>query len=121
MGPCYHEFLSPVAEKNSVTDGVTGEELDSFSISEITVDDVKESLSLFVNEPSYGVKLVNGILICEVPCGFGTFEGDYAVVVSADGYSSKTITFEAFYEVIKLGCPSYNDGATIVDITLDPL
>ena len=95
--------------------------IEHFSISEIIVDDVEESLTWFVNEPSYGVELVDGILICEVPCGFGTFEGDYNVVVSADGYSPKTIQFDAFYEVLDLGCPSFNDGATIIDITLDPL
>ena len=63
VGPCYHEYLSPVVEIYSVTDSETGEALDSFRISEIIVDNEEEELWSFTVEPAYGVELFEEILI----------------------------------------------------------
>jgi hypothetical protein len=76
------------------------------------------SLKFLVYEPAYGVELRGDSLICRVPCGFSTEQGNYIFDVSAEGYPAQERGYDARYRVFKGGCPSYNDEGTWIGIRL---
>ena len=117
-GPCYHENLSPVVEVASVTDRATGEELDAFRITQVTIAGRAWPLAEFTRAPSYGVELAGDVLACTVPCGFGKVEGSYVVVVSAAGYLPEAIAFDARYADCWGECPSFCEGPTMITVAL---
>lgn len=117
-GPCYHENLSPVVEVASVTDRATGEELDAFRITQVTVDGQAWPLAEFTRAPSYGVELAADGLAGTVPCGFGQVEARYVVVFSAPGYLPEAIAFDASYADCWGECPSFCEGPTVIAVAL---
>ena len=77
-----------------------------------------QDLRFLVTGPAYGVEIQGDSLVCSVPCGFATQEGNYILPVSAAGYPPQDRGYDARYRAFKGGCPSYNDGGVRITLAL---
>ncbi len=117
MGPCYHQYKEGIITINSVKTEMTSDEISQFSLSQFTINDISREtkhIQIFSSDATY-----DGISIkCNIPCAFGTGEGNYKFQASSLGYETKVISVEASYNEFYGGCPSFNDGGVDIDITL---
>jgi hypothetical protein len=72
------------------------------------------------DEISNNISVEDSILICTIPCGFGTMEGVYEISISADGYRDLTLSTLAKYDELKGGCPSSSSGGHSIGFSLYP-
>jgi hypothetical protein len=111
IGPCMHTYEDPVLHVASVTNAQNGQQVVAFRILEVTRNGMKQQ-PVFLKIVSYNVVAYDTTLVCNLPCGFGTDEGVYTLLVSALGYRDTIITVTGKYAVFKGGCPSSNSGGT---------
>jgi hypothetical protein len=117
-GPCYHEHLSPVLEVTSVTHAGTGAAIDTLLVSAVRIGEFGNLLQDFTHPPAFGVELVNSVLVCTVPFGFGTCEGHYSIELSTTEGMGMTLGAEVSYEKDWGNCPRFSEGATELNIQL---
>lgn len=117
-GPCVHTYREPLLQIVSARDAATGAPIASVVIRDVRREGLVQDLQLLLAGPAYGVEVQGDSLLCGVPCGFATSEGNYIFTVSAPGYPPQDRGYEARYRVFKGGCPSYNDGGLRVSLAL---
>lgn len=119
VGACVHGFEDPVLTLVRV-------EGSSVLVNSVTISDVVialqpvGNLASLTTPPALGVSLVNDMLRCDVPCGFGIQEGRYEFTVKAPGYIDQRVTTMASYSRFEGGCPSRNSGSTEITLSLTP-
>lgn len=118
VGPCVHTYLDPVIHIPAVTDYATGEEIDSFVISDVVLDGQPIPVDRLTRVFSSGAEAEGDSLVCSTPCGFGTDEGRYELTVSSSGYCPRRVDLEAQYDTFEGGCPSSNGGGVLLEISL---
>jgi hypothetical protein len=111
IGPCVHTYEDPVIHIDSVTNAQNGSLISTFQILEIIKDGYREQPA-YMKIVSNNVAVYDTMLVCSLPCSFGTDEGKYSLKVSAVGYRDTTVSVNAKYAVFKSGCPSSNSGGT---------
>lgn len=115
-GPCIHVYEDPVIRMAAVT-GADGGTVGSVTLSGFAVDGRSVNASMLL-EAAYGVDVVEGALVCDVACGFGTEPGTYTFTIDAEGHAPEPVTVEARYAEFSGGCPSSSSGSTVVDLEL---
>jgi hypothetical protein len=111
IGPCVHTYEDPIIHVDSVTNAQNGSLISTFQIREI-IKDGNRVQPEYIKIVSSNVAVYDTMLVCNLPCGFGTDEGVYTLKVSAIGYRDTTVSIKAKYAVFKGGCPSSNSGGT---------
>jgi hypothetical protein len=117
-GPCVHTYREPLLQIVSARDAETGAPITNVVIRNVRREGIAQDLQLLLAGPAYSVEVQGDSLLCRVPCGFATSEGNYIFTVSAPGYPPQDRGYEARYRVFKGGCPSYNDGGLRVSLAL---
>jgi hypothetical protein len=109
VGPCVHIYKEAILHIDSVKDMQTGNYLTSITLTQIQLDSIKINPSLLT---PVGVNVIahDSVLMCSVPCSFGTESHEYKFKVSADGYVDTIISCFPIYTINKGGCPSSSDG-----------
>ena len=120
VGACDHVYQDPVLTIQRVDGGSSGP-LTAVSISDVLVAAQVVDPSRLITRPAFGLSLVNGVLRCDLACGFGVVEGSYQFTVSAAGHSDRRVTATASYPKFDAGCPSRNSGSTQITVSLDPI
>lgn len=119
FGPCVHQYREAVFHIVAARDAHDTTPLTTVILKDIRLDGVEQDLSLLVLPgTSYGVNVQGDSLICHVPCGIGTREGNYIFTVSAMDYPPQQRGYEASYRVFRGGCPSFNDGGVRATLRL---
>lgn len=118
-GPCVHQFLSPVLTIEAVSGSNTAGSLSKVTLNQVVIGGVPVSAETLA-QVSSNVLVDGGSLRCTLPCAFGTTEGIYTFVASADGYKPTDVSVEARYTAFIGGCPSINSGSVNVTIALVP-
>lgn len=118
VGPCVHVYREALLQIVAVQDVQDNTALANVVVRQVRIDGREQDVRFLVAGPSYGVDLEGGSLVCRVPCGFGTQEGNYIITVSAPGYPPQERGYEARYRVFHGGCPSYNDGGLRITLRL---
>jgi hypothetical protein len=116
-GPCVHTYREPILNIVAAMDARSNAPIHSFVIHEVRMDGIKQDFYFLLAE-SYGVKAQGDSLVCQVPCGFGSEEGNYTFTVTAEGYPAQVRGYEGHYSIFHGGCPSYNDGGARVTLRL---
>ncbi len=119
-GPCVVIYAQPVISLQDATDSVTALPVGSVVITDVTYRGVKLSTAVLTNV-AQGVTASGDTLVCSLPCGFATGEGDYSFTVKASGYRDQTRTVSAAYPQAVGGCPLTYSGTTAVSVRLTPL
>jgi len=96
----------------------TGARIPGIVIRNVRRDGVEQDLGLLVAGPGYGFQLEGDPLVCGVPCGFATEEGNYILTFSAPGYPPQDRGYDARYRVSSGSCPSYSDGGVRIRLFL---
>lgn len=118
VGPCVHIYEEPILSIVSVSDEDHGNEISQITISDIYIDDEIQNPLQLVDQTSTNVAVEDSLIICSVPCGFSTREGNYQFTVYAEGYNEATISAEANYGTSEGGCPSTSSDGTTISFTL---
>lgn len=117
-GPCVHTYREPLLQIVAARDALTGTPMPGIVIRNVRRDGIEQDPAILVAGPAYGVEVQADSLLCRVPCGFATSEGNYILTVSAPGYPRQDRGYDAKYRVFKGGCPSYNDGGVRMSLAL---
>jgi hypothetical protein len=119
-GPCVHTYEEPSLNIDWVKDGKTENYLNVIRIKEVVYNDsIKLNLS-YLKIISKNVVYADSMLICNLPCGFGTYEGSYNIKVSANGFRDTIIQATPKYKIYKGGCPSSNSGGARITFQMTP-
>lgn len=113
-----HIYDEPILIIESITDEVNGHTISQAYIYNIKIDGTKRDLVFLTGEVSNNISVEDSVIVCSVPCGFGTEGGEYQFSVSADGYEDTTITRDAKYGESQGGCPSKSSGGTRISFNL---
>ena len=116
-GPCIHMYREPVLSIQKITSLPSGATLPVATLSQFTFNGSPITANELVSQSSSNVVVKSNSLECTTPCGFGTAEGRYEFLTSADLHQSKMTSTMAGYSVFSGGCPSASDVGT--DISLD--
>lgn len=119
-GPCVVNYAGPAFEITSVTDQATGLPINQVVLSSVTLNGSPVDPSRLTGAYLNVQLLSNGSLQCGPPCGFTDTEGNYLILVSATGYTAKTIAVSAAYGTVMLGCPANYSNSTKVTLSLSP-
>ena len=115
-----HIYEEPILKIVSVVEAQSGQSIQSVCIHDIYIDGTMAH-GEYLTAESEGVTLQDSLLLCDVPCSFGTEAGDYRFLIFAAGYKEVQVIVEnVAYSVFRGGCPSYNSGSTEVSIELFP-
>ncbi len=120
---CDNVFTEPLMNLNEVLDEETGERVETVLLDSIRIGEVwvRNYNVLISPDSAYGVSASLDNLICDVPCGFGIFEGEWRFRISASGYISRVIELgEIRYTNITEGCPLRHNGGHHFETTLRP-
>lgn len=118
-----HAFIrmkSQSLQIQSVNSAETGDEVSSLEIFDVKIDSVNGEPAFFIQDVSENITVEDSILVCTLPCGFGTHEGTYQFAVNADGFKVTVITKNAKYNKLKGGCPSSSSDGTKISFSLNP-
>jgi hypothetical protein len=118
IGPCVHIYEEPILTIESISGGVDGNEISQAYIYNIKIDSAKRDPVLITGEASKNISVEDSVIVCSVPCGFGTEDGEYQFSVTADGYPDTTITSNAKYGKSKGGCPSSSSEGIKISFSL---
>jgi len=121
IGPCGHKTLNPVIEVDNVRDEMTGKIIREFKIINAKFNNHIIDMHSLTNDVSFNCAIHDSVLYCNVPCGFGSSEGEYSFYVSAIGYRDTTIIIDAQYKHFDYGCSSCNSGSSKVTFTMQKL
>jgi hypothetical protein len=119
-GPCVHSYLEPSFNIDWVKDAKTGNYLNAIKITEVVYNNKTKLDLYFLKITSKNVVYSDSMLICNLPCGFGTNEGNYSLKVSANGYKDTVIQSVARYSIQKSGCPSSSSGGARITFQMVP-
>ena len=118
MGPCEHRYLDPIIEITEVSDAKTGQPISAFKITSVEIEGNQTDLHQLIHGESYNSVLYDSTVYCSIPCGFGTQDGEYKLLVSAVGYQDTAIIFNADYKKFEGGCPSSSSGSTTISFEM---
>ncbi|HOV98657.1 MAG TPA: hypothetical protein PK595_03680 [Bacteroidota bacterium] len=119
VGPCIHIYEEPILHIESARDIQSGVYLKTIVLSNITIDSIPLDPFFLIPESRY-VAALESVLVCNLPCAFGTQPGQYNFKVSANGYRDTIITCYPDYTIYKGGCPSSSNGGLRINIDLRP-
>jgi|AntRauTorcE11897_2_1112592.scaffolds.fasta_scaffold40294_2 hypothetical protein len=120
IGPCVHTYEEPVLTIQSVSSAETGNKISTLEIFNVKIDNVSGNPASLIDEVSENISVEDSILICTIPCGFGTMEGTYEFAVKADGFKDSIIYKSAQYNKLEGGCPSSSSDGTKISFSLIP-
>lgn len=120
MGPCVHIYEDPILTIQTVTSEETGDAISPLIIDELKLDSNEIDIVFMMGGITKNLTFSDSLLICTVPCGFGTEEGTYEMTVSADGYNDSTVSTQAKYENSESGCPGSSSEGSQISFTLTP-
>jgi hypothetical protein len=118
MGPCEHSYLDPIIEITRVSNAKTGQPISAFKITSVEIEGNQIDLHHLIHGESYNSVLYDSTVYCSIPCGFGTQDGEYKLLVSAVGYQDTAIIFNADYKKFEGGCPSSSSGSTTISFEM---
>ncbi|WP_310569842.1 hypothetical protein [Gemmatimonas sp.] len=120
-GVCEHTYRDPLLVLQSVTDARTGASLTRVSIRDVTVGGQPVRAEDLLRGPTRNATLDSGGLLCAADCGFATSPGRYRLSVAAEGYQPLIVERDAEYARFRGGCPSYNEGSSVIRLQLTAL
>ena len=120
-GGCDHTFRDPLFILQTVTDARTGAPLARVTVRDVTIAGQSVRAEDLLWGPTRNVKLESGELVCAGDCGFGTAAGRYRLTVAAPGYQPLVVELDADYARFRGGCPSYNEGSSVLRVQLTPI
>lgn len=120
-GVCEHTYRDPLLVLQTVTDARTGALLTRVSVRDVTVDGQPVRAEDLLRGPTRNTLLESGGLVCAADCGFGTTPGRYRLTVAAQGYQPLVVERDADYARFRGGCPSYNEGSSVMRVQLTPM
>ena len=116
-GPCVHTYRDPVLAITSVVDSESGGRIASILVTNVTISGRSEPVGALL-DVAFGASTRSDTLVCGVPCGFGTSEGQYTFKAAAPGYTARQVSVNARFARFDGGCPSSNAGSTEVSVSL---
>ena len=123
-GPCEVRALDPLFTVISVTDSESGEAIDSIEITDIELDGVAVPATWLDAgaDLNQNVTFDAELISCNVPCAFGSVQGNYSFTVDASGYAPTVVSsLEAqFNEATETGCPTILRGGVDMSFELSP-
>jgi hypothetical protein len=118
VGPCVHMFGDPILTIESVSSTENGAPISTINLFDIKIDNVSRNPLFLAQEMSENITVVDSVLNCTIPCGFGTEDGTYQFTVSAEGFSDSTFTILSEYNTFVGGCPSSSSDGTRMSFSL---
>jgi hypothetical protein len=126
---CENEFAEPLINITSVVDQETGDPIETvlldsimIGLARVTNYNVLLSPDSTASTPAYGVAATPDHLICDVPCGFAIFEGDWQLRIFAAGYEARMLDLGAVhYSDVTDTCPLRHRGAFHFETDLRPI
>jgi len=118
LGPCVHIFEEPILTIQSVNSAETGNSLSTIVLFEVTIDGIGRDATYLTQEMSENITIEDSVLICSIPCGFGTLEGIYQFSVKSEGFKDTLITENATYNKSEGGCPSSSSEGSKITFSL---
>jgi hypothetical protein len=120
-GPCIHTYRSPIVEVRAARQAGSSAAIARVVLRGLAWNGVALDPSQMTYPPAHGVVVEGDSILCDVPCGFATQDGEYTATVTAPGFRPKSLAVTARYALGHGGCPSWNDGGTEVEIELQPV
>ena len=120
-GGCEHTYRDPLIVLQTVTDARTGAQLTRVTVRDIMLAGQPVPAEDLLRGPTRNVALDNGGLLCAADCGFATSPGRYRLTVAAQGYQPLVVERDADYARFRGGCPSYNEGSSVMRVQLSPI
>ena len=120
-GPCVEEFAEPVLIIESVTETNTEEAIEEVRISQIQWNG--QSPPRHFRQEEFGISEDpddEEVLLCTLPCGFGSNPGAWSFEINVQGYLPETLYVDAEYETFQGGCPALHDDGTRISVELEP-
>ena len=135
VGPCVVRKSGPALALVEVTDGQSGESVESVRLEEVARDGYAPRRLLDAGQREFNTSYVPAdagkidagtyslaSFRCEVPCGITRTEGDVKFTVTADGYQPEQVTATAEYQSAEgPGCPTTLSEGREVDVQLEPV
>lgn len=116
---CSHHYNEPVLNLAYVMDALSGAMQKSVSLLSLTINGRLVTSTNYPLALSSNIQAVGDRLVCTLPCGLGTEEGAYQLMIEAPGYMPQTINVTANYRVFAGGCPSMSDQGLHIGINLE--
>ncbi|WP_309672254.1 hypothetical protein [Gemmatimonas sp.] len=91
------------------------------TIRDVTIAGQPVSVEELLRGPTRNVVLDTDGLVCAKDCGFATTPGLYRLTVAAQGYVPLVVERDAKYARFQGGCPSFNEGSSVVQVQLTPI
>ena len=122
-GICVHEYEDPLVTIASAQEANT-----QFPLSQIHIDNIRLEGNL-INLNNFSQENITNLSLdpdgnggyCTIPCAFLEGEGQVSFNVSANGYQTRTITFEGEYENLEGSCPSFSSGGVMLNLEFTPV
>lgn len=113
VGPCEHQFLEPILQISGVTNDGENLQVDTVYISEVKYNG-NELHPLLITSGSENITLDDELIICSLPCGFGTQDGQYTFTAFTEELTETHFSFTASYARGGGSCPSFSTDGTVV-------
>lgn len=117
-GPCVHTYRDPVLAITAAADSASGARIASILVTDVALDGRSQPVGSLLLEVAFGASTRSDTLVCGVPCGFGTSEGQYSFSATAPGYAVRQVSVNARFARFDGGCPSSNEGSTEISVSL---
>jgi len=121
---CDNVFIEPLINISAVLDRETGDPIQTVLLDSIMIGLVPVTTYSVLLSPdsAYGVSATPDHLICDVPCGFAIFEGDWQLRIFAPGYEPQRLELgDIRYSNVTDTCPLVHRGAFHLETDLRPI
>ena len=116
-GPCVHTYRDPVLAITAAVDSGTGVRITPVFVTGVTIDGQSQPVGSLL-AVAFGASARGDTVVCGLPCGFGTSEGQYSFTATAPGYAIRRVSVNARFARFDGGCPSSNEGSTEISVSL---
>lgn len=116
-GPCIHTYRDPVLAITAARDSASGARIASILVTDVAFGGRSQPVGSLLGL-AFGASTRSDTLVCGIPCGFGTSEGQYTFSATAPGYAVAQVSVNARFARFDGGCPSSNSGSTEISVSL---
>lgn len=124
FGPCYHGYAEPVLTLEFARSAASGQAIGEVALSAFAINgqpvtvEKQFGVESMTSQPSFNVRIENGLLHCTLPCGFGIASGRYEFSAAAQGHRTKRLHIDAAYAALVGNCPSFSTEGTVATLEL---
>ncbi len=119
VGPCVHTQEDEVLHIDEASGSATGAIIGQLELSAFVINGQGRTAEEAVAQRQSNVVLDGELLICTLPCSFGTESGQWEFTAAAPGYLPTGQSATAEYATFSGGCPSFETDGTHIFAVLD--